>query len=105
MKSAGPVRPPIAGRLKKARLKKSVSQRRLGILAGIDASSASARINQYERGVHVPDYQTAYRLASCLDVPVTYFYAETESLAELVLQFSKLKKREQAALLAQIKNG
>ncbi|MBI0440159.1 transcriptional regulator, partial [Dickeya dianthicola] len=27
---------------------------RLGILAGIDEAMASARMNQYERGIHTP---------------------------------------------------
>ena len=43
----------IALRLKEARLRLGLSQEKLGVLAGIDEFSASARINQYERGKHV----------------------------------------------------
>ena len=52
----------IAGRLKKARKRAGISQEQLG-LAGIDEPSASARINQYERGKHTPDHVTVARLA------------------------------------------
>ena len=61
-------------RLRKARLKKALAQFELGVLAGIDEFSASARVNQYERGVHMPNYSTATRLAEVLDVPVSYLY-------------------------------
>ena len=37
-------------RLKEARLRSGLSQEKLGVLAGIDEASASARMNQYERG-------------------------------------------------------
>jgi len=42
----------FTGRLKQARERKNLSQRRLGILIGIHQDSASARINQYEHGKH-----------------------------------------------------
>ena len=64
----------FARRLRAAREAKGVSQKQLGILAGIDQFVASARINQYERGKHVPDLQTAQRLATELNVPVSYLY-------------------------------
>lgn len=56
----------------------------LGILAGIDQFVASARINQYERGKHVPDQQMAQRLAAKLHVPVSYLYEPDDDLAELI---------------------
>ena len=40
---------PIAKRLKKSRLNAKLSQKKLGILAGIDEFSSSARMNQYEK--------------------------------------------------------
>jgi transcriptional regulator with XRE-family HTH domain len=45
----------------------------LGVRAGIDEYSSSARINQYERGKHTPDFLTARHLAKVLSVPVAYF--------------------------------
>ncbi len=83
---------PVAKRLKAARIKKGISQKQLGILAGIDQFSASPRINQYERGKHVPDFATASRLAKALSIPVTYLYADDDELAILILQYSSATK-------------
>jgi len=74
----------FAMRLRLARKAKNLSQERLGILAGIDESSASARMNQYEKGKHVPDFLMASKVAEILDLPTAYFYAENELLAEIV---------------------
>lgn len=83
----------IAKRLKQARIRAGMSQRQLGIEAGIDPFSASPRINQYERGKHTPDYATTKLLASVLGVPTPYFYAEEDDLAEIILRFGELSKR------------
>jgi len=79
---------PVGKRLRAARTAKGISQKQLGILAGIDEFSASPRINQYERGKHVPDFATAKRLAKTLNIPVTYLYADDDNLANLILLFS-----------------
>ena len=42
-------------RLKEARIKAGLSQKRLGIEAGMDEFVASTRINRYEKGVHQAD--------------------------------------------------
>ena len=78
----------IAYRLREARLKAGISQEKLGVLAGIDEFSASARINQYERGKHVPDFSTIERLAEVLTTPVPYFYASDDTLADWILKFN-----------------
>src|SRR5882724_9000007 len=80
----------LAKRLKEARLKAGLSQERLGVLAGIDEMSASARMNQYERGKHAPDWLTVQRLAAVLQVPVAYLYADDDATAELLLAFHAL---------------
>jgi transcriptional regulator with XRE-family HTH domain len=88
----------IARRLKEARLKARLSQERLGVLAGIDEATASARINQYERSKHAPDWLTVQNLASVLGVPVAYLYAESDVEAEMLLVFNALplEAREEA---------
>jgi len=88
----------LARRLKEARLRAGLSQERLGILAGIDEMSASARMNQYERGKHAPDWLTVQRLAAVLQVPVAYLYADDDDAAELLLAFYALplEAREEA---------
>ncbi len=79
---------PVGRRLRQAREQRGLSQKRLGILAGMDQFSASARVNQYEKDKHVPDFLTAKRLAGVLDIPVTFLYAENDELAELILSYA-----------------
>ena len=90
----------VAERLKEVRLKAGISQKQLGIKAGIDPFSASARINQYERGKHVPDLQTLTHLAAVLRTPVTYFYCQDDELATVIVKFSALGKAQKKRLLA-----
>ncbi|MFV5516971.1 helix-turn-helix domain-containing protein [Acinetobacter gerneri] len=73
-------------RLKIARKKKDLSQERLGILAGIDESSASARMNQYETGKHIPDILMTSKIADVLGIPVAYFYIDDDLMAEMILK-------------------
>jgi len=87
-------------RLKEARLRVGLSQKRLGIAAGLDEFVASARINRYELGVHKVDYPLACRLATVLQVPVAYFYADDEHLAELIVLYGRAAKKQQLRLLA-----
>lgn len=80
-------------RLKEARLRKGISQQKLGVLAGIDEATASARMNQYERGIHVPDFELVCRLAEVLSVPSCYFYTVEDELAERVRMWhAEIKK-------------
>ena len=90
-------------RLKQARLAAGLSQKMLGIEAGIDEFVASTRINRYELGVHRPDLLTVRKLAKALDVPVAFYFAdEDDELAELLLIYGKAKvslRREALKLL------
>ena len=76
-------------RLKAAREERGMSQRVLGIAAGIDPSVASTRVNRYEVGVHAPSYAIASKLATALDVPVAYLYCDDDGLAQLILAFHR----------------
>lgn len=80
---------PLPKRLKQARLMRGLSQKQLGILAGIDRFVASARMNQYERGVHAPDFKTVIALAKVLQVPTAYLFCIEDDLAELILTKSQ----------------
>jgi transcriptional regulator with XRE-family HTH domain len=80
---------PFPKRLKEARLAKGLSQKKLGILAGMDQFAASPRMNQYEKGVHSPDFQTVRALAKVLEVPTAYFYCEEDELAGLILAYKE----------------
>lgn len=82
---------PVPKRLKEARLAAKISQKKLGIAAGMDEFSASARMNHYEVGRHTPDYSTLRRIAIALDLPVAYFYAEEDWFAEDIKKLYKLR--------------
>lgn len=86
-------------RLKQARLASGLSQKRLGIAAGIDEFVASTRINRYEKGVHEPNTDIVRRLSEVLRVPLAYFYAEDDDLAELMLIFLSLSSKQREELV------
>ena len=83
--------PVYSRRLREAREAYGISQRILGIEAGLDDFVASTRINRYETGVHQPGLQTLQQLAAVLDLPVAYFYAEDDELARLIREFQRRK--------------
>lgn len=86
-------------RLKDARARLGISQKTLGIRAGLDEFVASTRINRYERGVHPPDGETAAMLARALGVPRAYLYAETDRMARLIQAFDALNAADQENVL------
>lgn len=90
-------------RLKQARLASGLSQKRLGIAAGIDEFVASTRINRYEKGVHEPGTEIVQKLAEVLRVPLAYFYAEDDDLAELMLAFLSLSKQERIEVISHVR--
>ena len=85
--------PVYSRRLREARNAHGISQRNLGIEAGLDDFVASTRVNRYETGVHQPDLQTLQQLAEVLGLPVAYFYAEDDELARLIAEFKGKSKR------------
>jgi transcriptional regulator with XRE-family HTH domain len=90
---------PLQKRLKEARKAAKLSQKTLGIEAGMDAFSASARMNHYEKGRHTPDYSMLKRIAQVLKLPVAYFYADSDELAHWIVLFAQLKKSERVKIL------
>ena len=84
----------FACRLKEARQRMRLSQKQLGIIAGIDEFVASTRINRYEQGVHEPDVKTAGNLAKVLKVPLAYLFAEDYQLAMIILEFTLLNQEK-----------
>jgi transcriptional regulator with XRE-family HTH domain len=89
----------FAMRLREARETVGISQKQLGILAGIDQFVASSRINQYERGKHFPDLLTAQRLAAELRVPVSYLFEPNDDLAALLYLAGRLPVTKLRVLL------
>ncbi|MET1080997.1 MAG: helix-turn-helix transcriptional regulator [Pseudomonas sp.] len=88
-----------ARRFKEAREAKGLSQRQLGIEAGLDPSVASTRINRYETGVHRAAGPITEKVAQVLDIPVAYLYADDDLLAELILFFDRASAAQKAELL------
>jgi len=88
----------FARRLRQAREAAQISQKGLGIAAGLDKFIASTRVNRYEQGVHEPDAATGKRLAEALNLPLAYFYAEEDEMAEMIARFhrSDVSNRERA---------
>ncbi|WP_312077879.1 MULTISPECIES: helix-turn-helix domain-containing protein [unclassified Leclercia] len=95
---------PIPDRLKTARTKAGITQRELGIRIGMEPSSASGRMNHYEKGRHIPDIDTLKRMADELGVPINYFFCESEQTAELARLIANMTETEQAALIAELNN-
>ncbi|RKR53853.1 helix-turn-helix protein [Yokenella regensburgei] len=87
-------------RLKSARLAKGLSQKKLGILAGLDEFVASTRINRYEKGVHQAGTEVVHQLALALDVPSAYFYVADDQLAQVVLSWNQLDSDTRAKIMA-----
>ncbi|MCG9233535.1 helix-turn-helix domain-containing protein [Vibrio harveyi] len=93
---------PIPLRLKEARKKAKLSQKALGVRIGMDESSASPRMNQYEKGKHTPDVHTLKLIADELGVPLSYFFCENTLDAEIVTGIEQLSPTNKKKLLVQI---
>jgi transcriptional regulator with XRE-family HTH domain len=93
---------PLPNRLKEARKAAGYTQQQLGIKLGMDPNTASARLNQYEKGKHAPDFPTAKRLAKELGVPVAYLFCDDDLLAQCILQLGKMSDDEKKAALEQL---
>jgi len=76
-----------------------MTQQKLGEILGIDPNNASARMNQYERGKHTPDYTTLMRIANILDVSVSYFYCEDDQEAAIIIATHRLSAEQKSSVL------
>ena len=92
----------FAARLKAARIALGISQAELGVRMGLPEDVASTRINRYERGVHLPDIETAEQMAADLGVPLAYMVTQDERLASAILMFAELSPAEQDKMLAEL---
>ena|SRR3990167_2451555 len=92
------VQAPIHKRLKEARLAAGLSQKKLGIAAGIDEFVASARMNQYETGKHVPDYNMVQRIARVLKLPAAFFYTLDNKQADFLKKYASLTENQKLRL-------
>ena len=98
-KPAQPATTFVGLRIQERRISLELTQMQLGVRAGVDESSASGRINQYERGKHVPDLLTAKRLAEVLEVPLAYLFCDDPEVAEMLRLFHGLSKARRQRLI------
>jgi transcriptional regulator with XRE-family HTH domain len=102
---------PFASRLREARLRKGArlkaagmkgrySQEMVAINIGVAEESASSRINHYEQGRHLPDLETAKRLAKELEVPLAYLFCEDNVVAEILLALERIPARKKKLVLS-----
>ncbi|MDN5369253.1 MAG: hypothetical protein PWP74_561 [Shewanella sp.] len=68
----------------------------------MDESSASGRMNHYEKGRHIPDIGTLRKLAEALGVPLSYFFSDDELSADLIIEMEKLSLEKKQQLLSLI---
>jgi transcriptional regulator with XRE-family HTH domain len=92
-------------RLKQARLAAGISQERLGIEAGIEPASASARMNQYESGKHAPNPTTVQQIAEVLDLPAAYFYSTDDDEARMLMLFHRLPAQQRRQVLQDLEKA
>ena len=90
----------VGRRLRLARERAGLPQDRLGILAGLEESSSSARISRYESGVHEPPLSFTESLARVLGVPAAYFYCKDDRLAEIILRYADMSEAQRCELQA-----
>ena len=91
-------------RMKAARLQAGLSQEKLGVAAGIDEMSSSARMNQYERGKHEPDFSMVERVAEVLNVPECYFYCKEDDVAQILVDLHRTPEPRKAEVIALIRD-
>lgn len=68
-----------------------------------EQNTGAPRISRYETGLHDPDPETAEALAKALGLPLPYFYATSDFLAEVILLVSKLPDERQQEAMAALK--
>ncbi|MFC0349857.1 helix-turn-helix domain-containing protein [Undibacterium danionis] len=89
----------FALRLKSLRQESGLSQKILGIKAGIDEFVSSTRINRYEQAVHTADYTIVQKIAEVLNAPTAYFYSDDDDVAQLLLQYHRSTAKKKKEIL------
>jgi transcriptional regulator with XRE-family HTH domain len=85
-------------RLRQARQRWQLAQDELGVLAGLEESSSSARMSRYESGIHAPPFQFVETIAKLLKVSPSYFYCPDDRLADLILIYSAISEDQRQEL-------
>lgn len=89
----------IGRRLREARERLGLSQEKVGQEAELDPGSARVRVNRYENGHRTPNPELVEAFAKVLKVPATYFYAQDDNEAEMLIAFHRLSKAKRAKVI------
>ena len=95
----------VGRRMRSRREELGWSQEKVGVLIGIDESSARARISRYEVGTHEPPVETARLIAHVLGVPLAYLYCDEEDLAMLLKELATQSASQLSAIVSQLRQG
>ena len=95
----------VGRRMRSQREELGWSQEKVGVLIGIDESSARARISRYELGTHEPPLKTARQIANALGVPLAYLYCDEEDLAMLLKELATQSASQLSAIVSQLRQG
>lgn len=79
-------------RLKDARTQAGLTQEKLGVMAGIDETTARSRISQYEIGIHRPSFEMICTIAQVLNIPEGYFYTLDDKFAMDIIKLYRQKQ-------------
>lgn len=90
----------VGRRMRSRREELGWSQEKVGVLIGIDESSARARISRYELGTHEAPVKTARHIAEALGVPLAYLYCEDDEVALLLVALKALKPLARKQILS-----
>jgi transcriptional regulator with XRE-family HTH domain len=85
-------------RLRQLRQRRKLAQDELGVMAGLEESSSSARMSRYESGVHEPPFPFVEVLAKVLNVSPAYFFCTDDRLADLILIYSGVPEEKRQIL-------
>jgi len=88
----------VSRRIRQERLRQDLAQDKLGVLAGLEESSASARMSRYESGTHKPPVEFVEAIAKVLGISLAFFYCPDDRLAEIIRTYSDLPETKRRAL-------
>ena len=91
-------------RLRQARLRAALPQDKLGVLAGLEESSSSARISRYESGIHEPPVRFAEALAKVLGISAAFFYCGDDRLAEIIMLYADASESKRRLVLESVRD-
>jgi transcriptional regulator with XRE-family HTH domain len=95
---ATPHSPIFGPRLRQLRNQSELSQEQVGVMIGLEESSARARISRYETGEHDPSEATALKIAEVFGVPLAYFYCNDQRLGDIIRCYDRIDEAGRAQL-------